>query len=519
MKYIQKKSLFILLISAILLVGCANGKTGQSTVRIAIPYSSNIQDINSNYYKQWLEEKVGVPIEFVEVNRERSEDYLASLFASKDADIDVVFFDESVKFTLDKETLKKYSQEGYLLNIKQFLTEETNYAKLLKKDDLSEQLKSGEDDIYYIPHIENFREEQNGQVLWLNFLWLKALGLSIPTTPEELEAVLQAFLKEDPNGNGLADEIPLIGCEEAYSLQSYNFLLNAFIYNDPYHSRFYVEHSGIAYAPVTDSFRQGLIYCRGLYVEKLLDERSFSYTQKQLVQLANSPEDMVGGFTTSSIAQIMYQNNPDIMSSYIHIPPLKGAKGERYALYKEIKPGCGAIILSTSQRAEAAFQVLDTMLSEEASLIGVYGEQGIDWDFSDGTDTGIYGTAASIVTHNYIQNTIQNKNFSGIGPFYLSQKYIDGVTWNGVNSEIRYIDVHASLSYETFYPSYIAEFPDQQAVNTIRKSLDAYTDNMITAFITGEADVTDDRMWEEFQKGCTALGMHELLSQCEVRIR
>ncbi len=520
MNTLVKKILPILqLLAMLFLTGCANGTTDDTVVRIAIPYSTYIQDINSNYYKKWLEEKTGMSIEFVEVHQGRSEDYLDSLFASKDADIDAVFFDKNTDFAMDKETLEKYSQDDYLLNVSQFINENTNYAKLLKLDDLNNQLKFEDGGFYFFPHIESSRVEHNGQVLWLNYLWLKELELTIPTTPEELEEVLLAFLQEDPNGNGMQDEIPLVGCEEDYSMQSYNFLLNAYVYNDPFHSRLYADDEGVGYAPMTDSFRKGLLFCRQLYNEKLLDKRSFYYTKKQLIQLINGPQTLVGGFTSDSIAQVLYQNNPEIMASYIHVPPLKEREGQQNALYKEIEPSCGAVILSDSPRAEAAFLVLDTMLSEEASLIATYGEQGIDWDYTDGTNIGLYGTAATIITHNYIQETVQNKHFSGIGPLYLNEKYIDGVTWNGVNSDTRYIDIHASTSYESSYPFEIVNIPDDPSVNEIRRYLDLYTNKMITAFITGTADITDDRQWKEFQNNCVDMGMNNLLMQCEKEVR
>ena len=39
--------------------------------------------------------------------------------------------------------------------------------------------------------------------------WLDKLNLKAPTTVDELHDVLYAFRNEDPNGNGLKDEIPL----------------------------------------------------------------------------------------------------------------------------------------------------------------------------------------------------------------------------------------------------------------------------------------------------------------------
>ena len=44
---------------------------------------------------------------------------------------------------------------------------------------------------------------------YINQQWLDALSLEVPTTWDELHQVLLAFKEQDPNGNGVADEIPM----------------------------------------------------------------------------------------------------------------------------------------------------------------------------------------------------------------------------------------------------------------------------------------------------------------------
>ncbi len=511
----KKRILALLLAVTLLLFGCAPGQNKKSAVRIAVPSSPYIQDMDSNYYKQWLEEKTGVPIEFIPVRQQRSQEYLSALFASQDADIDAVFFGGGTGFTLQKEQLEKYVQNKKLLLLDPYLADGTNYASLLQQPGIKAAVTAQGGGIYFFPNTSSSRTEQNGQVLWLNYTWLKQLGLQIPTTPQQLKAVLTAFAQNDPNQNGRADELPLVGCQQEYSLETFNFLLNAFVYNDPYHSRVYAQNGAFYFAPVTDEFRQGLVYCRELYAQGLLDERSFTYTKKQIEQLVNSPENIVGGFTSSSISELLYQNNPEIMANYICVPPLIGENGQRNALYIETEPACGGVILAGSQRAGDAFLVLDTMLSKEASLIAEYGEEGVDWDYSDGTDISITGKPATIVTQSYIRQTLQNKNFSRLGPFYLNPNYIEGVTWNGVNSDARYIDTRASMNYEAFYPSEKVAFQTNADTAKIREALDDYTDEMIVRFITGSADVRDDRQWQAFQDNCETLGAGRLLDLCE----
>lgn len=47
--------------------------------------------------------------------------------------------------------------------------------------------------------------------MWIYKPWLEKLNLSEPKTLDEFYNVLKAFKEKDPNGNGLADEIPFIG--------------------------------------------------------------------------------------------------------------------------------------------------------------------------------------------------------------------------------------------------------------------------------------------------------------------
>lgn len=49
-----------------------------------------------------------------------------------------------------------------------------------------------------------------GTVVYINQTWLDAVGEDMPTTMEEWYDICVKFKNEDPNGNGLADEIPVL---------------------------------------------------------------------------------------------------------------------------------------------------------------------------------------------------------------------------------------------------------------------------------------------------------------------
>ena len=443
--------------------GCAS-EARTSPLRVAIPDSDYVQNLTTNYYVNYLEQQTGLALEFVTVRQSDGEEYLNALFAS-DAEIDAVLFGDG--FTISEEALRPYASAG--------------------------ELHERSDGTFYWPSSGSGATSGAGQILWINREWLDKLRLSIPRTTEELREVLYAFKTRDPNGNGVADEIPLAGATDDYVYAPEELLLNSFVYNDPYHSRFALSGAAGETVAGSEAFREGLAFCASLYREGLFDERALSLAQ--LSELVNSP---VGAFTTDSISHVIYQGNPEIMARYMHVAPLLGPHGVRYALYAESKAAVGAIIPARSARRDDAERLLDTMLTPEASLIARYGEQGVDWELSDGSDVSIYGGVSTIVTKNYIWNTPQNKHLNGIGPMLVSEEYLTGVTWNGVNSDAEYIDARARSSCRAYFPAI-------DALSARDEELSAYVDGYVRDFVTLARDVESDAEWNGYLNGLDSL--------------
>jgi putative aldouronate transport system substrate-binding protein len=68
-------------------------------------------------------------------------------------------------------------------------------------------LKYGDGNTYAFPGFEETNIQMTNGT-WIYKPWLDKLGLAMPTTEDELINMLTAFKTRDPNGNGLADEIP-----------------------------------------------------------------------------------------------------------------------------------------------------------------------------------------------------------------------------------------------------------------------------------------------------------------------
>lgn len=500
----QKRNLFVIraaiiafgsLILLLLFFSFRNRNTQRTktTLTIAMIQNTRISNLDSNYYKKWLEEQAGYQIQFEYIPEGYEKEYLSAMLTSSHNTVDAVFLPEK-QDVLTEEEFEAYVSDGYILDITQYIEADSNLAVTIEK------YSTNRAESHYFPNIDTSRKAQNMQVLWFNIGWLKNLNLPVPRTSEELVTVLQAFREQDPNQNDIQDELPLISCEEDISLCSYYYLINAFTYYNPNTSGVYRnEHNDIVYAPTGDSFRAGLEYVHNLYQSEVLSDVCFHFTKRQLMEFVNAPQDLVGAFTSRSIADVVYPNCSDILARYIQVAPLTTKECEGNAVKMDYQWNIGGFIPSNSRHPEEAFELMDLMLSEEASLIAEFGEEGVDWKYSEEGDLSTYGSKAKITTLQYLEERVQNKNFAGMGPHVLSEEYANGVTWNGNNSLVEYIDARAVKSYEPYYiVNSDSKYSDNIASMAYQKHLQEYTDKMILDFVTGKQSVNDDDVWESF---------------------
>lgn len=132
--------------------------------------------------------------------------------------------------------------------------------------------------------------------LWsINNAWLQKLGLSVPTTTDELYQDLKAFKTQDPNGNGKNDELPysFVGITGQYGVLN---MMNCFgLVNDGVNGTeqyIMVEKGKVIFTPTDKRFYDMLTYLHKLYAEGLIDPDSF--VQKSTDQYSKTSSGRVG---------------------------------------------------------------------------------------------------------------------------------------------------------------------------------------------------------------------------------
>ncbi len=526
-----KKSLLIcttfmgMIISVLVMVNLSEKKQDpRETLIIAMPDSSFIRNIDTNYYKMWLEEKTGLNLQINFIPETYSAEYLEKIIASENVRTDIFLsFNQNSDFLANHTLMQEYGEKGYIIPLNSFASEDTNFGQIIKSFepyDLKTAISSKDGILYYVPALDISDTSQTAQVYWININWLKKLKLTIPQSTQELYDVLLAFKNNDPNKNGLKDEIPLAGSTDNPGFESYNFIINSFIYNDPDNSRTFVENGKVRFAPLTPQWREAMQYLNKLYEERLLHPLQFKLDKKQLSELANNPANLLGGFTSNSITDILLQSSPEIMSNFIHLPPLSGPDGIRRSTIKTPLPKIGGVITSNCKNPEAAFKLLDLMMSEEAFLISWYGEKGVDWDDAAATDIDAYGKPAIIKVKNLLNDKMQNKHLCKAGPFYTYPKYINSVTWSGSDADHAYVNARAYRIYEMYRPDrhmIFIMFSGDEAVEkqALRNEIDAYTNGRLIDFITGKTDPFDDRIWNYYLEGYESIGLDKFINDVQ----
>ncbi|MGL1890064.1 MAG: extracellular solute-binding protein [Spirochaetaceae bacterium] len=108
---------------------------------------------------------------------------------------------------LDASKLESLGRDGGLIPLNDLIKEHApDLQKLLDEHaDYKAAATALDGNIYFIP---KFMEVEVARGHYIRTDWLKKLNLEVPQTLDDLYEALTAFKTKDPNGNGLADEVP-----------------------------------------------------------------------------------------------------------------------------------------------------------------------------------------------------------------------------------------------------------------------------------------------------------------------
>ena len=260
----------------------SSDKTKLTALFIAHPLTA---DITTFKWLQEFEDAAGVDVDW-EVIYSDWDQTKPTRFASGDIP-DILFNATSdsdyITYNGLFEDLTPYISEETTPNIQTMFDEEPDTLVLAK---------NMEGKLFGLPKFQGKWPGTNG-VLFINQTWLDNLGLKTPTTFSELEEVLLAFKNNDPNGNGIADEVPLdfngwFG--SAYSVSNLVGGLGIQLTNwgtDGY----FAENGQIKNYAVDERYKKLMKYLAKLYSEGLINENAITNDYSMFQSLSRGNEN------------------------------------------------------------------------------------------------------------------------------------------------------------------------------------------------------------------------------------
>ena len=486
------------------------------TITVGIPQHTNVQDFDTNALTLWYEEmgNFNLEFEYFPSNLVDARQKLAVMAAAGSKLPDVL-----IGFELSEETVLYYGQEGTFIPLEDLMEEYGYYTKQIldkaQNKESFEWMRSADGHIYYLGK----GNEQIGNMYslrsWINKTWLDNLGLSMPTTTEEFYEVLKAFVTQDPNGNGEADEIGMIG-GTAWRSNAHDWLMDAFIYDD-YDCRWIVKDGKLDVAFNKPEWREGLRYVKRLVDEGLLVPQSFTMDQSQMRQLVEKETDVatVGVITTGTLATTMGALN-ELKYQYEPIGPLTGPEGVSYATFFPVIPIKNFVITSSAENVEAIFRWGDLMFSEEGYLRTRWGVPETDWTYPEEgaksllDDLGIAPSVVPILPWGSVQNSHWNFITAGIVPYGVTDGQV--MSADPLNADIWVAKaIPLYLGKEASERADLLKYTMEEAEKVNELKLDIYTcvNESLALFASGDMDLDND--WDTYCAELENMGLEEFI--------
>jgi len=398
----------------------------------------------------------------------------------------------------------KYGLEGAFIPLEDLIAEYApNLQAFLEEYPYVRTFTSGPDGhMYFIPYVP---DGGVGKGYFIRQDWLDKLGLKQPTTVDELHTVLTAFANDDPNGNGLKDEIPYFSRHVGENFKDNEATRLTHFWGA--RTDFYVDENGkVQHGFTSPEFKEGMINVAKWYAEGLIDPEIYTRGGKARdIALGND----IGGFTHDWFGSTASYNNK--LSEEIEgfnfqpIAPPADINGKVWEEFNRdlVKPDGWAITVSNEHPIET-IKYFDFWFSEEGRRLMNYGIEGVQYDMVDGQpifkDEVLNGEAS-------VQKQLWEIGAQVPIGFHQDFKY-EIQTYNDV---AQYgVNMYTDEGYVIDPFPYVSFNADEQEVfDQVYTNITTYMRETHQKWILGGESVEDG--WDDYIKRLDELGYQELL--------
>ena len=283
-----------------------------------------------------------------------------------------------------KDAVNQYGPEGAFLPLDDLIAEHAPNIKAFfdERPELRQAISSWDGHMYYIPYLP---DGKFGRAWYIRQDWLDKLGLEQPQNVEEFHEVLVAFRDQDPNGNGLKDEIPFFARDWEEAVRLVTLWDARSTGSDTYHD-FYADNGEVKHPYAQEAYREGIKHIAEWYREGLIDPEVFTRGSSARDYLLS---ENLGGSTHDWFASTSGYNEAlqDQVEGLNFIPflPPASVSGVRMEEHRRIpvKPDGWAISYQNENPVET-IKYFDFWFTPEGRNLANFGVEGEHWDMVDG---------------------------------------------------------------------------------------------------------------------------------------
>lgn len=488
----------------------------QVTLTLMVRTRAGVDDYKNNKMTEYIEELTNINLEFDVVNESEAEERL-NLALSTGTYPDIIMLPQ-----MSAALQNLYGSQGILLPIDEYIPDNGKKTREVLElyPDIYEYYTAQDGHMYNLPRMYDVTYGKCLEKLWIYEPWLEALDLELPTTTEEFYQVLKAFKEQDPNGNGIADEIPMAGSDKSWASNVRNVLMNAFVYypaNQGGGNYLYVDEGEIVASYFQDGFKDGLKYMNKLVDEGLLSAESFTQDGEGLKRMGENPDDVILGAFPGGYQGIGVDMLGGRAYDYVCVEPLEGPNGVKYTKYSPDSIfQSGLSITDACEYPEVAMALADLLYSEELSIMNFVGIKDADWEYvTDESKLGVNGEPARFEPLKDL-NEIEPNSFwsqTGNAVFIAESQYSDKDPKEDVQKILYAETKNKYLPYappmEMILKQYIYSEEESAEIVTYATSINDFVNQKTAEFAIGILDI--DGEWDSFISELEKMGAREYI--------
>ena len=396
-----------------------------------------------------------------------------------------------------------YSSDGYAMALDELIAEHApNIQKVLEEDpELKNMMTSPDGHIYFIAEsAKDVNDLVMPTALFIRQDWLDNLGLEAPTTLEEWYNVLTAFKNGDPNGNGIADEIPISGISAEGIME---WFMSAVDIPAGVNEWWYTEDGQAYHVYTSDAYVEILTEMAKWYAEGLIDT-DLTRDEANFQSLVST--NVVGAFKHLSERENQYNNllaTSGHTGSYSLVVPPKGTLEDVPAVKRN--PFFGAYIIPyNAENAVLAIKFIDFVWgTEQGVTLNEFGIEGKTYEVVDGK---------KVFTDFVMNNPDGLDQYNALRSLGCSNNCLartPAEVYEALHTNDNAVSYAESVNMVEPFPTQIIVTDDEQEVlSTYANDLSTYTSEGRVKFLTG---VTPMEEYQAFVDGMAEYGLEQVL--------